>query len=388
MIQRLSHILTRLSHGGRGRYLIVEEGDASLVVTPLRILQDKKRIEIGKRYFAENFSKLKKPFLRRFDVLVVGFGSRHVKTVERVVRIPRFDSRSVLTESELDSLVFRGLWDFLNRYRGWAAGKLGIAETELTLAHISIADVCLDSHRVFNPEGFHGKQMYVRFRGTFIDRISLAALRMCKTLGEEVFVVEAGSALSAHIDEPSYVFVHAGMKQAHMFRSHGDERNVYVDGFSWGVGSVVHALAERFGVCDDVATTLLRCYTNNQVSQRMKRYIESRLKPQFQELSAQIIPFLSGRKAATKYSTHFYFSQYVPFVGSFLKEPQFRIATFSKKAELLGFSIVHRHALGENLLSYVYDSSVALALYPFVVPQLEPLNQLLRRRVRWLIPYV
>jgi len=132
--------------------LVVEQFDDHLEAVYARVNNHKKRIKLVKRRKIKNFDKLRKP-LAFIDRLVVALDSRHATTLESVVRLKRSKPQEIINEGELDHLVFRGLWEFLNRYRSWVGKKMGVSDLDLVLSDVQIREVNLGSHRVFNPTG-------------------------------------------------------------------------------------------------------------------------------------------------------------------------------------------------------------------------------------------
>lgn len=366
--------------------MVLEDIHRGLEATPIYIRPDDKAFLVGKRFVVKTGERVRKPFIL-FDRVILGLSSQHAKTIESVVRLTRPESREAINEGELEALVFRGLWGFINRYRGWAASKLNVHELDLLLAHIDITDVHLGVHRVFNPLGLHARELLLTFRGTFIAKQYLPLLKRLREIGKELFVAESGSVIAATLAETNNILIHVDTNETAVFVSHKDEERFHHSTYAWGVLTLVRSVADLFAIEEDIAVKILDWYTNNQVSVRMKRILERRLKEQLHVLFEMFAPLSTKLFGGSRPMTHCYFSCTAPFLEKWVDEPYICFASIKEKLESKGF-IMQKILGNKPFLDRPYESAFSLAAYPFTIPQYAFLNQMLKRRVRWLIPHL
>ncbi|MDI6820970.1 MAG: hypothetical protein QMD65_02200 [Patescibacteria group bacterium] len=380
----INNFLTKLSSliGNKvERCLVIEELDHRVELTVARVDSLEKKVMVEKNKTVKCLNDLRRP-IKEYDRLILGFNSKKATTIESVVNLKRPESSMPLNEAEIDGLLFRGLWEFLNHYRSWAAKKMNISEIDLILANIEVTDVRLGNHRVFNPEGFRSKDFSLRFRGTFIPRSASRIVERFRGWAKDFIVVETIAILTSVLAKFNDLVVHTSHEQTTVFVSKEDE-SLYLKSCDWGRKHILKALAEDFKVNEDIAFLILNKYLEARVSSKFQRFIEQKIREQIKSFFQMLSPLFTS-VSMPRPIVHFYFRFTIPFLETFFNQVHFRLASVCEILRLQGFSIdVHKRI--KNFSTKLNQSALALLVYPFGSPKYEFLNQLLRRRAKWLI---
>jgi hypothetical protein len=368
---------------GRESYLVIEEIDRHFEVTRAAIDHFEKKIFIEDRKIVDNLGAVKR---RRsfFDKIILGLDSGRATTIESDVTLKRIEALSPISDEEIDSLVFRGLWQFLNHYRAWTAKKMGISELDLVLANAEISDVRLGGHRVFNPVGFSSKDFFLKLRGTFVPRSLLPSAERLKKMGKEMFVFEEPSILTASLCRDNDFAVHVGREATTVFIFKEDER-LFLKTLPFGSGQILGAIARGLGVDEEMVVLILDKYSKNHVSERFKRVIERHFREQFKVLLDMIRPLYSKVVAEAKPVTYFSFRFTAPIIDELFSSSRVRLAALDETLRAGGYDIIISRKV-RDFSPKLNQSTLAFLTFSYEHPQYNLLNQLLRRRAKWLIP--
>lgn len=384
MIQWLFKTFKRIFGIRQDFSLVVEQFDDHLEVAYAIINNHKKRINLVKKSRVKNFDKLRKP-LAYLDRLIFALDSRHATTLESVVRLKRNKVQEVIDEGELDHLVFRGLWEFLNRYRSWVGKKMGVSDLDLVLADVQIREVYLGSHRIFNPLGFKGREIFFRFRATFIPRSVAIAVSRFRSWSPSFFVVENQSIVSLSIPEPTDFVVHLAETRTCVFSSRPEER-LYCKECLWGAKNIPRAVAGIFSIDEDTAQTIIGRYLAGETSPRVGRIIDSRIRSEFRVLLDMLNSIYNKDKREgfiVRPAIHFNFKSPVPHPEYLFSSNRLKSVDFARWAVENGYSFT---GLGKkHLSSPIHQNTIALLQHLYTDAHYDFVNKLLKRRVRWLI---
>lgn len=363
---------------------MVEELSHGVECTEAKVNRAEKYVELLSRSTVPTLLEIVRGrIIPKCDRLVLAISSRRATTVEGEVRMKRSNSGGAIDEGELDALLFRALWEFLNRYRAWAGKKMGSNELDLVLANVEIMDVRLGNHRVFNPLGFSGKEFAVRLKGTFIPRDLIPFLEKMKSKTDELVVVEHGNMLSNAVAGPNDFMVYVEHGATTVFASKEDER-AFAGEYGWGTSSIAKSLMAHLAVDEVVADWILKQYKKNQLSERFKRLVERHTREEYEKLIKLLAPIHSKSKSARP-TTHFHFRIDLPLLDSWFMEPHSHLAGYHEQLKLQGV----RLGLSKKIRSFsplFNQTLLALLLHPHTYVQYSFLNQLLKRRAKWLIP--
>ena len=385
-MKRLSQFAKRVLHY-HDTSLLLEQVDSGFIVTEIHTQPEKRVVIFDSTTHISSLEKFKKPHhpLKNHTRVVLALDARHAATIVSTVTIPRENPTLPIAEGELDAMLFHALWNFLNSYRPIAAKKLGVSELDLVVANIAVCGVHIQTHKVFNPLDFSGKEMCIEFRGTFITRALLPDLeRISEFISEPIIVIERGTILSEALRESNtLVCVYNAYSSVYVTRG---ADTLHVGDVDWGVVEIVKKLAAHFGVSRAIVHDMLSTYAKNQVSEKIRNIIERTAKEEVRILISNMSPLLP--KADTKS-----FSKMVYTILADAKFPA-TILTHQKFQEAQMISKVHTSSLVHKwegrtppLCEQRRNEIVTLIEYPYLHPQYAFLNQLLRRRVKWLVPH-
>lgn len=361
--------------GGQESLLVLEDFDSGFVVTRAKVGNKDKKIKIFGPTFAKTFEEIKRPF-PPVDKVILAVGSRKAVTVESVIRVGRSEPDQAISEAELDTLVFRGLWEFLNRYRSAASKKLGISDPDLILAGAEIREVSLGSYRVFNPLGFKGDNLHLRYRGTFIRRELKALIEKMENWGREKILVEGGGILALTLPQPFDYFAFVDDRLTDVFAG-SEEENLHLKTLSWGSGRILNKIASVFDIEAETALKALLLFDEKPLSRKIKAAIEKAIKEEIESL----VKMLPGSSPKGKYpSLYLTFNLPFAFFEKFLG-PRMKVVDFRDWLIKQGYGVIMNR---ENMPFFNLGNTLALITHVYSSPQYRFLNNLLARRARWL----
>jgi hypothetical protein len=363
------------------RSLVIEETANHFEVFYTKLYLSSKKIVFLKRKKVKGLEELRRP-LFLLDKLIFALDSHHATTIESVIRLKRPQPQEIINEAELDHLVFRCLWDFLNRYRGWAARKMRVSDLDVVLANIEVRDVGLGNHRMLNPLGFKGAEFFLRLNGTFIPRSILATINSFRKWASDFVVVESGSIVSFAIPESANLVIHPTLTKTTVFLL-GEEERLFSREFFWGFSSLCQAIAKNFYVSEDLAQEILSRYMARQVSPKVYRLIRLLVRRELRTLLDLINNHYNKNRGNARLTAYFNFRDFRP--PEFVFPNFYRFANFSKWLELQGFQVIYKTgAVRDRVSAGVFENALALLTYNYHYEHYNFLNQLMKRRARWL----
>ncbi|MFA6407142.1 MAG: hypothetical protein WCV80_00350 [Candidatus Paceibacterota bacterium] len=384
-MKRVQKAIANVLHRLRGSTLLVEQINGVYKISRAYDAETNRSAHIIKQKFVRNLNELRPSLfgLRMFGSIILALDSHHATTIESGVKLVRANPQEPIDEGELDALLFHGFWNFLNRYRAFASKKLGINELDLIVANVAVNGVRIGTHTVFNPLDFSGRELFLKFRGTLIARDFLPSItHLSKFVRGNIIVVERGSILMEAIGEP-VVFLEIEDEKTSVFVI-GNEESSYVGECAWGAKNITRALGKLFGVHMHIVPALLNRYTNNQISEKMRHIIVRTAREEMRNLIEHLEPIVPAghmKKSAIRYvlsSSH-------PIPESLFACGELRSASFKIPKNV---SLGVKRELNESEEEGTHiDQSLALFAFPYLHPQYMPVNQLLQRRVKWLMPH-
>ncbi|MFH0712900.1 MAG: hypothetical protein V2A55_03575 [Candidatus Jorgensenbacteria bacterium] len=375
MIGELFDKLKKLPKSEQESFLVVEELVSGFGVTRAKIRSKDKKIKVYGTDFVKNFEEIKKP-LFPVDKVILAVGSEKAVTVESVIHLKRNEPDEPINETEIDSLVFRGLWEFLSRYRSTVSKKLGCGDMDLILADAEIREVSLGSYRVFNPQGFKGANLCFRYRGTFIHRNQKALIEKMENWGREKILVEGGAVLGLSIPSPSDYFAFVGDKVTHVF-ANGEEDWIHFKALPWGSGLILRKIAAFFGVSADTALEILLSFDKEPPAGKIKKAIEGMIKEEIEDL-LKLLP--KSRERSRQAGPCLSLNLPSRFLGRFFGS-RIRLINFRDLLTGQGYGVIINRESAPFLNT---DNVLAFVTHVYFPPQYGFLNDLLARRARWL----
>ncbi len=365
------------------RYLVAESVDRRFEVTAATVDHLTNTIRITDHREVRDLEAVQRPFLKSTR-LVVALDSHQATTVTAVVTVHRSRPQDLIGEAELDGLTFRALWEFLNRYRSWAAKKMGSNELDLVLTGTEIGGVEIDGHSVFNPTGFKGKRLAVRLCGTFVPRALVSPLERWRRWTRSFHVLENGSALAEVLTAANEYLVLV-MDTATAIYGGDDRERRYVAELPWGFDKVAAALAAEYRVAPEEARAMIERYASGDVSARAGRLLDRTIRGAFDQLITLAKPVLRQGAAPRRAAIHLSFRFPMPTMTYLEEELRAKSGLLLKQVRDRGITLEVPPRLRLEFEPKIRETTVALLVYPYQHPQYLFMNQLLRRRAKWLI---
>jgi len=369
-------------------YLVIEQFDSGFQISSI-LLDKSNRLELLSVDEISNLNEIKKSF-SFIPYIILALDSKHATTIEKKITLERSRPKQEISESEMDQLVFKILWSFLNKYRQFASRKMKIADLDIVLSEIEIKKVFLESKHILNPIGFKGKKITFQLRGTLMSRDSLKFVELIRNFGKEIKTVERLSIISSFavsaphriVRDSSDFLIHAGEKNTEIFSFNGEELR-YRKRVSWGTDNTISPIVKYFSINRSAAFQILEKYFNGEVSKRLNRVIKGEIEKSFETLNKLVKGITQKKKARILIN---------------IPKPIFRaVFSKSKKTEHLNlmetlesrdFSVIIKPDLSPN--SLVFNRRAE----PFVLAgaglfsnHYENLNRMLKRRSKWLVPH-
>lgn len=371
---------------GAEKILLIEQFEDSFYVTHVVSQSDSRKLSLVRRYKVSSLESVRRPpiWMGVFDKAILALHSENATTIEGVNRIVRDKPNDPISEGELDAMLFKAFWNFLNRYRPFAAKKFNTNELDPVVANIVVCGISLGEHKVFNPLDFSGHEVSIRFRGTFVPREILNSIdRISKFANGNIFVVERGTILSGALNKEN-AFIDIGDTKTTIYVTSNSE-SAYLHEVAWGARKITNAIARYFGVDESIVPEILRRYTKNQVSEKVRRLVERITREEVNELLRLITPTFESAGLKKSSLIHYTLRARESLPQSLLDEFGFQKVEFSGEFESNGFAGSSFGDVYSARADIAHQSFILLG-YPYLHPQYSFLNQLLRRRVRWLTP--
>lgn len=378
--------LTSVFSKNAEKILLLEQFEGGFYITQAVSNAHTRTVTLSDRHYIESLEAAVRPsfWSPGYDRAIFAFNTENATTIEGVAHVVRDYPTEPINEGELDAMLFKAFWSFLNKYRPFAAKKFNTTELEPVVANIVVCGVSLGDHKVFNPLDFSGRDVAIRFRGTFVPRGILEPLeKISKFVKGNIIVVERGTILSEALSGEN-VFVDITDTGAEVYMTRNSESS-YLGRCEWGTRHITHALAKFFGVNESIVSEVLTRYTKNQVSEKVRRVIERIVKEEANTLKGLLAPILKeagvGRPSLVRYA----FRSKVMLPATLMDEMGFSKASFSEEWFEGGMKFEMKGMVRDKASEWQSQSFVLLG-YPYLHPQYAFLNQLLRRRARWLVP--
>jgi len=358
-------VVKRVIQRGNERVLLVEGTESGYLGSEFSI--QKGEAVLKKQKKIKTLGDISRSLLPKliYDRIILALRADNVATIESSISVFRVHQDELIDEGELDGLLFHALWSFLNKFRPLAAKKLNTSELDLVIANIVVFGIKLQGHNVFNPLGFSGKELEFSFRVSFISRSLLPALERIAGRSEiGPIVAERGAILASMVSRPG-IFFDIDMTKT-LWYEIGDECG-FRGSIDWGYQNVYSSLGDALGVSQEYASALIPRFSSHRISLRIKGVIEKIIRDEYKQ-------FKDFADASLKLEHHE------------LLRGEGRVIHFEDDNVASVFSSDERYRISDKMSFLGQTTSSLLVLFPYVHPQYEYLNLLLRRRAKWLVP--
>lgn len=373
MLDRLTNLASKIFKRHFEFCLLIEQIDDYFFLTEAKLRN--KEIRILKSKKNSNLSFLKKTTFRLFDKLIIALNSREISTIQKTITLKREEPKEGIGENELDELIFKAFWEFSSYCRNIAAKRMALTELDVVLSSIEILDIKLDNRSVLDLINCKCNNFSITFRGTFISRNLHAYFSKFKGIAKNIILVERDSIIASSVPEQFNYFVNISNSNATIFAFKDDELSFF-DEIEWDRTNFVESLGDRFALDEETSFSLLDFFLKAEISNSVKKAIESELKRDFGSFSKLIFSILKI-KSLKRPVIYFNFNFAVP--EFFTENTRFKSFDFKHWLNENGFSIIDKR----GALKYGTNALVFLS-YNYVNPHYVHLDQLLKRRVKWL----
>ncbi len=301
-------------------------------------------------------------------IKVLGLDSQLAVTVFLSVVVSH-EPRGEITEIDLENYLSKVVWKSFDTLRNEAANRLGVSEVDLILAGVRVVGMKVDGHEVLNPHGFIGKMLEVSICITMVKR---GVLTTDKSEKERVEVFEEGS-VSAYLIAKSLGFNHL------LYLEIGDNltkiflvtptRTSYLNEFSWGKFDIMKAYVEHFGILEETAFQMYLKFVSGDASLTVLKKTRGIFYAAFKRfVDAVTLNIRNFSELSLTRLPPIYIKSDFPLPSELYKKP---LVLGRKRTKLVGLGLtVNISDLINNPPYNVY----------------EWLNQLAKRRIKWIMP--
>jgi len=294
---------------------------------------------------------------------IVDLDSGSAATIFSFITIQRDNPREELGSIELENSISQAIWKMFDGIRGEISKRLGVEEADLLLADARVIGIKIDGHQIINPSGFKGNELEILLAVTMVRRDKFVE-------NSELF--EGGSVRAYLIAKENgfedAVYVEVGNDSTTIF-SISTSGISYVKDFGWGNKNVVTSISEELGVMPTTATGIYNKHAGGAVSE----HVNKKLDKIFYDSLAD---FVSGVADSIKDVGQ----------GKNSKLPPVYLNTFFPVPDGL---YRKRFAFGNKRIRFA-PPSVDIDIGSFAGDEVhniyDELNQLARRRIKWLLP--
>ena len=300
---------------------------------------------------------------------VLGLDSDSAITVFSSIVIPH-ESRGEISETDLENYLSKVVWKSFDVLRNEAAERLAVSEVDLILAGARVVGIKVDGHEVMNPHGFSGKTLEISLSITMVKR-GVLNINPNKQ-GEFPEVLESSSVaaylLSKSLAINNLLYLEIENDTTRVFLV-TPTRTSYLNQFNWGLKDIVAAYTEEFGVLHETSREMYEKFiageVSSAVSEKMKKIFQSAFKK-----------FIDGLTLSLRDLSDLGFKKLPPiYLKSSFPLPQ----EVHNKAVTLG-----KKKSKFRLVEQKIDVSDLVNNSPYNA--YEWLNQLAKRRIKWLMP--
>ncbi|MBI2506664.1 MAG: hypothetical protein HYW00_00805 [Candidatus Colwellbacteria bacterium] len=296
---------------------------------------------------------------------ILDLDSKSAVTIFSLVTIPHDNPRQELGLTDLENYISQAIWKTFDQCRNESAGRLQVDEADLLLADARVMEIRIDGHPVINPHGFTGSNLDVT--------LSITMVRRDKFVEEAEIILEGGS-VRAHLlakgeNLGEAIYFELGEDVSTAFHI-SPQKTAYLSEFDWGKKEIINSLKEATGlVADETAQSLYLRYIEGGVGERAAKKINKIFYDTFNV-------FVNGAVMTIK---------------NFVKPRSAKIPPIYLKSFFPMPLGVHRKRFPFNDKKIRFlNVNNDLALHDFVSDNIhsayEELNQLAKRRIKWLMP--
>ena len=294
---------------------------------------------------------------------ILDLSSGSAATIFSFIKIPRENPRDELGIVELENSISQAIWKMFDGIRGEISGRLGVDEADLLLADARVIGIKIDGHQIINPSGFTGHELEILLAVTIVRRDRFVE-------GKALF--EGGSVRAYLIAKErgfgDALYVEVGDVSTTIF-SIAPTGVSYARDFEWGVKNIVESIAKELGVMATTASGIYDRHAGSRVSEHVMKRLDKIFYNAFADFVSGVTLHIVGLAQNGK-------SKLPPiYLNTFFPIPE----GLHRKRFTFGNKQV-------RFLSPTVETDVAQFADDEVHNIYDELNQLARRRIKWLMP--
>ncbi len=296
---------------------------------------------------------------------IIDLDSKSAVTIFSLVTIPHDNPRQELGLADLENYISQAIWKTFDYCRKEAATRLEVNEVDLLLTDARVIEIRIDGHPVINPHGFTGSKLDVVLAITMVKRDKFI---------EDADIILEGGSVRAHLlakDENLSEAIYIEVKDNVTTVFHiTPVKTAYLSEFDWGEKELTRLLKEELGLAaDQTAKEIYLRYVQGELSPKAAKKINKVFHDAFNTfVNGGVMTFKNFIKSRSDKLPPIYLKSFFPLPESVYRK---RYDFNGKKTRFLntGNSL--------NLQDFVGDS---------VHGVYEELNELAKRRIKWLMP--
>ena len=294
---------------------------------------------------------------------IVDLDSGSAATIFSFIKLPRDNPREELGIVELENSLSNAIWKMFDSIREGVAGRLKVDGADLLLTDARVIGMRIDGHQIINPSGFTGKELEILLAITMVKRDSFIE-------GKELF--EGGSVRAYLIAKEAgfedSIYIEVGENSTTMFEITSSGIS-YIGEFEWGGEKLAMAIQEELGVLPTTASGIYERHAYGKVSDHVKKKMDKIFYDALADFVNGVTLGIRNVKS-DKGSSQVYLHTFFPIPEDLRKK---------------------RFSLGERRVRFLAptgNSDISEFVADDVHSRYEELNQLARRRIKWLMPTV
>lgn len=294
---------------------------------------------------------------------ILDLDSGSAATIFSFVEIIRDDSQEELGMIDLENYISQAIWKLFDGLRAETAERLGVQEADMVLTDARVMGIKIDGHQVVNPQGFTGKTIEILLGITMVRRDKFA---------ENSYLFEGGAVraylLAKKLDFADTIYVEVHDDTTTMF-SITPRGITYMSAFDWGGRDLINSIKNELDVQSFTAGGIYNRHANGNVSDHVSR----RLDKIFYDALGE---FVNGVTASIKSFLGTRNSNVPPvYLRTFFPIPE---SLHRKRFPFGDKRIRFMPSIGETDLQVFVDDEVH--------DTYMELNNLAKRRIKWLMP--
>lgn len=294
---------------------------------------------------------------------IIDLDSDSAVTIFSFVEIPRSNPDEELGMVDLENYISHAIWKLFDGLKVGAAERLEVNEVDIILTDARVMGIKIDGHQVFNPQGFTGKKIEILLAITMVRRDKFV---------EDAHLFEGGSVraymLAKEMGFYDAVYVESNDNKTVMFSINSKGVN-FMNDFDWGGDNVIESLKSAFEISLYAAEGMHKRHVKGMVSQNVARNLDKVFYDGLDEfVDGVTINMKDSLSRKRKELPPVYLHTFFPVPEGIHRK---RFAFGDKKLRFL-------HSTGSQDLQEFVDDDVH-DIY-------SELNDLARRRIKWLMP--